>query len=156
MPDKSNDKTVDPTVEYLIICDHAFTTEHRQPCLIGILTYLVAPAFPYHRAWITLAAHLRVKAGSRIDIRFEFGPESGDEPMRSARIEMGPVPGQYVFAPIQVVQVTFRKAGVYVARIVSNGATIAERSLRIIDPSSGDLGVGTAAGVVPTRAPQSK
>lgn len=55
------------TIDYVHACNHAFLNEQRQPCLIGLLSDLFAPAFPYHRASLTIAAQIKAETQNSVN-----------------------------------------------------------------------------------------
>ena len=142
------------TVDFMHICDHAFQTERHQPCIIGINPIFIVNEFPYRRAVVTVAAMISREPSQPIDIGIEFGPENGP-PLRSARLQMDPMPGPRIFLPTQLTLVVFKTPGKYVARIKDGGTIIGEASVMVVKVGSpGAVWVGAAAGVIGPQPPR--
>lgn len=123
------------TVEFCHICNHAFLNNQQQPCLIGILRYLVAPSFPYHRSTLSVAARIRGDAGEAHHLDVILGPEDGPF-LRRAPFDFTPAPKPFSsFLSLQMVQLFFPKAGQYTAKITSGDLVLATAYLTIIGPN---------------------
>lgn len=123
-----------PTVEYIHACNFAFLDDHGRPCLVGILSDLVAPSFPYHRAAITIAASVRATPGPDCTLKFELASSDGDRVLRYTSITFDPpVPATGIFLTIQMVQIFFPTPGLYTVRVVAAGAVIGATHLRVIE-----------------------
>lgn len=126
-------------VDFLHVCNHAFTNSNHQPCLMGVLNLLQAPAFPYCRASLSVAMQLRPEPGSRHNLVIELAPEHGPFLRRAPlSIHPQPVPNLAVLPPlflsIQMVQVFFPRPGMYIARALEDGQVLASATFEIIGP----------------------
>ena len=120
------------TVDFVHACNHAFLNDQRQPCVIGILTDLFAPAFPYHRASVTIAAQIQGTPGVESDLVFELSPDSGPF-LRRVPLKFTPPAGSIgVFIAMQMVQIFFLKPGGYEARVLEGDRVIGLSRLRVI------------------------
>ena len=124
-----------PTVDFLHVCNSAFLTSNNEPCLIGIITTIVAPSFPHLRSSISIATQIRGQHAEEYRIFFEFGPVDGPH-LRRVPATFKPPPIVFAtFFSVQMVQIFFQRAGDYEARIISEGSVIARCPVVVIGQS---------------------
>jgi hypothetical protein len=120
------------TVDYLHVCNHAFLNEHRQPCIIGIITNLRAKGLPHHVASMSIAAMVKTPEAVDHDLAFEIGPVDGPHLRRMAITFKPPAGSDGLFLSVQMVQMFFPKPGKYEGRLLYNGNVIARSGFRVL------------------------
>lgn len=62
------------SVEYMHLCDYAFTTEDWKPCMIGVFATIAGMDFPLVHSKLFVAVQFRGSANERfVDLRAEVG-----------------------------------------------------------------------------------
>lgn len=122
------------STDFVHACNHAFLNEHRQPCLIGILSDLVAPSFPYLRASVTIAAQIRAEPGSKCNLVFELSPRNGPYLRRAPFTFEPPIGTEGIFFAIQMPQIFFPSPGAYEARVLEGDRTIGVAVIHLFGP----------------------
>jgi len=61
------------SVEYIHLCEHAFLDSRGNPCIIGLLSEILAKRFPLHLPVISAAIGFRVPPTESATLRLQFG-----------------------------------------------------------------------------------
>lgn len=120
------------TVDWVHVCNHAFLNDHKEPCIIGIVSLLVAPSLPYHRASVSIACQVTSEATGEFPLVFELGPVKGDY-LRRVPMKARMPPGKAsFFLSMKMVQVFFPTHGEYEVRVKHDDHVLGRSSFRIL------------------------
>ena len=133
-------------VDVFHLCDHAFLDERHSLCLIGVHTELNASKFPYVRAVVTCAISMHHEPNEVANLVIDVSHANG-EVMRSVSIRNNGSETGRSFVAIQMLQLTFRQEGEYVARVRHDGSVLAETRLRLKQVDSSRRPSNQTAGV---------
>jgi hypothetical protein len=117
-------------VEYMHICDYAFTAEGGKACIIGIFDRLRAPTFPATPPRMGLAIKFQGQPHEVTSARIEIGRPNGDVlNFYEIRVTGGEDGGAFIAFTIS--NLTFPTADRYTIRVLSAGRVLATQSLRV-------------------------
>jgi len=117
-------------VEYMHVCDYAFTAEGGKQCIIGIFSVINAATFPATQPHMVVATGFTGTPHERAHVRVEIGRPNGDVLAAiEADIAMNEE-GRHSFN-CNFLTLQFPESGRYTVKVVAAGRTLASRSLRV-------------------------
>jgi hypothetical protein len=117
-------------LEYVHICDYAFTGEGNKACIIGLFDAINAPVFPYTHPIMYVTSKFQGAAHEVVRARVELARPNGEAlAQMDPEFVMGPEGGTNVH--IQLVGITFPEPGRYAVKISVGGRNLATHSLRV-------------------------
>lgn len=118
------------TIEYMHICDYAFTTDDGKPCIIGVVDDINARGFPMRHPVLSIAIRFRAQAGKVFPVTVEFGRQNGEVlgAMEHRNVTIGS--DGVAFVHLTMVNTPFPEPGRYAFKVSSNRQTLATQSIR--------------------------
>ena len=118
------------TIEYLHVCDYAFSAEGGKPCIIGIFDAIRAGAFPATHPMMAIAMRLRGSAHELLQLKVELARPSRDVlATMQGEVTMGS--DGSAFMQVNMAGVTFPEAGRYVIKVTCAGQALTSHSLQV-------------------------
>jgi hypothetical protein len=118
-------------VEYLHLCDYAFTAEGGKPGIIGIFDNVSAPTFPMKQPYMAVAMQLRGESNRLVPITTELkGPSGQAVGSLESKVQTGNDGGK--FFVLNLINITFPAAGTYTLTVSSLGTALAMTSLTLV------------------------
>ncbi len=117
-------------VEYMHVCDYAFSAQGGKPCIIGIFDRITTPVFPVAHPFMSIAIKLCGTAHEIVPIKIELGRPNGDV---LVGMEGKVVANENGGASINfnLVNIKFPEAGRYTVKVSSAGRTLVLHSLHV-------------------------
>jgi hypothetical protein len=117
-------------IEYLHVCDYAFTAEGGKPCIIGIFDNIFAATFPATHPMMAIALRFRGSAHELLQVKIELARPSGDA-IATMQGEVTIGGDGSSFMQVNMAGVTFPEPGRYVVKVSSAGKTLTSHSLQV-------------------------
>ena len=118
-------------VEYMHVCDYAFSAEGGKQCIIGIFSVINANAFPAAHPYMTVATRFTGQPHERMNVRVEIGRPNGDVLAgMDCEITIDAEGGANLNA--NFIGLTFPDAGRYTVKVSAAGRALTTRSLRLV------------------------
>lgn len=117
-------------VEYMHICDYAFSAEGGKPCIIGIFDQIRAASFPATQAYMVAAIRLTGTPHESGDVRVELGRPNGDT-LAGLSGHVTITAEGYANLNCNFVTIQFPSEGRYTFKVSSGGKTLATTSIRV-------------------------
>jgi hypothetical protein len=118
-------------VEYMHICDYAFTAEGGKACIIGIFDQVRATSFPATQAYMVAAIRLTGTPHESGDVRVEIGRPNGDV-VTGATAHVTITAEGYANLNCNFVTIQFPSEGRYTFKVSTGGKTLATTSIRVL------------------------
>jgi hypothetical protein len=117
-------------VEYMHVCDYAFSAQGGKPSVIGIFETIQGGSFPITHPHMCIAVQLRAQPHARVPVVVELAKPNGEV---LGRID-GEVPASSeggCFIHLTMVNMVFPEAGRYAVKVSSEGRPLASQSIRV-------------------------
>ena len=117
-------------VDYLHVCDYAFSGEGGKQCVIGIFDAITAQTFPAVHPHMSIALRLRGQAHELLVIKIELGRPNGEVlATMQGEVTVGADGG--AFMNVNLINVQFPESGRYTVKIAAGGETLVSHSIQL-------------------------
>ncbi len=127
------------TVEYLHLCDYAFSDQGNKPCIIGIFDQINAVNYPAVHPMMAVAMRLRGAAHETVDLKIEL--------VRPAGGVLATMQGNVVidgagsaFMQVNMASLAFPEPGTYTLKVSAGGKALTAHSLKLSKMQPPQLG----------------
>jgi hypothetical protein len=117
-------------IDYLHVCDYAFSMEGGKPCIIGIFDAIHSPSFPAIHPHMAIALRIRGRAHEVVPVKIELGRPNGDV-LATVQGEFTAGADGSAFLQMNMVSVQFPEPGRYTFRVSSQGRMLTSHTLQL-------------------------
>jgi hypothetical protein len=118
-------------VDYMHVCDYAFSAEKGKPCIIGIFNIIRAPTFPTNHPAMCVVATFQGRAQEVIPFSIEMVRPNGDVIARKGGTATANDDGG-AFVSVNMVDICIPAEGRYCVRVSSGGRVLTSRSMQAL------------------------
>ena len=127
-------------IDYLHVCDYAFSMEGGKPCIIGIFDAIHSASFPAVHPHMAIALRIRGRAHEVVSVKIELGRPNG-EVLATVQGDFTAGADGSAFLQMNMVNVQFPEPGRYTSNVSSEGRTLTSHALQLQKvQSSGQAG----------------
>jgi hypothetical protein len=118
-------------VDYLHLCDLAFSDQAGKHCIIGMFDIIHTTGFPTTHPTMCVALRVNGQPGEALKLTFQLGRPNGDV-LITLPLDLQAGPDGGCNLNLSLNQTQFPEAGRYTLKVLSGKEVLASRSLRLL------------------------